>query len=620
MLNLINWMGYLMFLTISAQKYIRKGYDAYLAYMLDSKVFESKIKSVSVVCEFPDVFPKELHRLPPVREVEFSIDLVLETTPISIAPYRMAPMELKELKAQQLNKFTIKNKFHCLLQVKDLDVPITTFRTRYEHYEFLVMPFELTNAPAIFMNLMNRIFRPYLVRFVLVFIDDILIYSRDENEHTDHFRIVLQTLREKQLYAKFMYVEAIRVDPNKISAIVNWKPLKNVSEVRSFLGLAAYYQSDASLNGSGCVLMQEGKVIAYASRQLKPHKRNYSIHDLELAAIIFALKTWRHYLFGKNCHIFTDHKNLNLRQRRWLELLKDCDPFIDYHPGKANVVVDTLSRKSLFALREMNPGYHYQRMICEAQKDDDELQAKRVQCELGSDSKFQISSNDRICVSKNSNFVQKILNEAHNGTMSIHPDSNKMYNDLKKMSWWPGMKRYIVEYVTKCLICQQVKAEHQLPSGLLQLVTIPEWKWEIITMDFVSGLPLSLKKIDAIWVIIDRLTKSADFISIRMDFSLDRLAELYVSEIFRLHGVPVSIISDRNPRFTSQFWSKYQEALGTQLHFSTTFQPQTDGQSEHIIQNLEYMLRCCILEFEGNWEKYLPLVEFAYNNSYHFSI
>ncbi|KAA3473615.1 DNA/RNA polymerases superfamily protein [Gossypium australe] len=212
---------------ISAQKYIRKGYDAYLAYVLDTKVSESKTQSAPVVCELSDVFPKELLGLPPVREVEFSIDLITGTTLISISPYRMAPTELKELKAQlqelidrgflrpyfspwgaPLKGVTVFSKIdlhsgYYQLRVKESDVPKIAFRTRYDHYEFLVMPFGLTNAPVVFMDLMNRIFRPYLDRFVVVFIDDILVYSQDESEHADHLRIVLQTLREKQLYAKF---------------------------------------------------------------------------------------------------------------------------------------------------------------------------------------------------------------------------------------------------------------------------------------------------------------------------------------------------------------------------------------------------------------------------------
>ncbi|KAG8474923.1 hypothetical protein CXB51_031618 [Gossypium anomalum] len=741
-----------------AQKCVRKGCETYLAYVLDDKELEKKPESVPVICEYPDVFPEELPGLPPVREVEFGIELVPGTTPISIAPYRMAPIELKELKAQlqeltdkgfarpsfspwgapvlfvkkkdgtmrlcidyrQLNKVTIKNKYplpriddlfdqlkgasvfskidlrlgYYQLRVRDSDIPKTTFRTRYGHYEFLVMPFGLTNAPAVFMDLMNRIFRQYLDRFVVVFIDDILVYSRDETEHAEHLRLVLRILRDKQLYAKFSKCEfwlrevsflghvvsasGIRVDPNKISAILNWKPPRNITEVRSFLGLAGYYRrfvkgfsmiatpmtkllqkevkfewtekcqksfdqlktylteapvlvqpesgkefviySDASLLGLGCVLMQEGRVIAYASRQLKPHEKNYPTHDLELAAI----------------------RELNLRQRRWLELLKDYELVIDYHPGKANVVADALSRKSLFALRAMNvhlsilpnnvfvaelkakPLLIHQ--IREAQKIDEELAAKRAECVPNTELEFQLDEDDclrfrsRLCVPRNAELISTILNEAHCSRMSLHPGSTKMYNDLRRQFWWHGMKRDISDFVSKCLICQQVKAEHQAPTGLLQPIMIPEWKWDRVTMDFVTGLPLSTSKKDVIWVVVDRLTKSTHFIPVRTDFSLDKLAELYVSQIVRLHGVPISIVSDRDPRFTSRFWKKLQEALGTKLHFSTAFHPQTDGQSERIIQILEDMLRCCVLEFGGSWEWYLPLIEFAYNNSFQSSI
>ncbi|KAK5777176.1 hypothetical protein PVK06_045143 [Gossypium arboreum] len=384
--------------------------------------------------------------------------------------------------------------------------------------------------------------------------------------------------------------------------------------------------------------MQEGKVVAYASRQLKPHERNYPTHDLELAAVVFTLKIWRHYLYGEKCRVYTDHKSLkylmsqkdlNLRQRRWLELLKDYELVIDYHPGKANVVADALSRKLLFALRVMNTQLKvsndgsilaelrakpmFLQEISETQKNDQDLLAKRKQCEADTGSDFRIGSDgclmfkDRICVPKNEELIQKILQEAHSGYFSIHPGSTKMYNDLKKMYWWNGMKRDISEFVSKCLICQQVKAEHQVPSGLLQPIMVPEWKWDRITMDFVSGLPLTPGKKDAIWVIVDRLTKSAHFIPVRTNYSLNKLAELYIKEIVRLHGIPLSIISDRDPRFTSRFWQKLQDALGTKLNFSTAFHPQTDGQSERVIQILEDMLRCCVLEFQGSWERYLPL-------------
>ncbi|KAA3466817.1 DNA/RNA polymerases superfamily protein [Gossypium australe] len=182
------------------------------------------------------------------------------------------------------------------------------------------------------------------------------------------------------------------------------------------------------------------------------------------------------------------------------------------------------------------------------------------------------------------------------------------------------MKKVVSEFVSRCLICQRVKVEHQVPSGLLQPITIPEWKWDRITMDVATGLPSTLSKKDAVWVVVDSLTKSAHFIPVRVDYSLDKLANLYVSEIVRLHGVPLSIISDRDLRFTSRFWKRLQEALGTKLSFSTSFHPQTDGKSERLIQVLEDMLWCCVLEFQGSWEKFLPLVEFAYNNSFQSSL
>ncbi|KAA3469711.1 Transposon Ty3-G Gag-Pol polyprotein [Gossypium australe] len=439
------------YIVLKSQKYVRKGYDAFLAYVLDTNVPESKIQSVPVVCEFPDVFPEELPGLPPEREVKFSIDLVLRTTPISIAPYKMAPTELKEWKQKdvslrlcidyrKLNKVTIKNKYplpriddlfdqlkcatvfskidlyssYYQLRVKEFDVPKTTFRTRYGHYELFVIPLDLTSAPAVFMDLMNRIFSPYLDRSVVVFTDDIFVYSRDENEDAEHLEIC-----------------------------------------------------------------------------------------------------------------------------RWLELLKDFDLVIDYHLRKANVVVDALIRKSLYDLREMNTRLSL--------SDDSSILAKLKARPM---------------------FYSKFL-KPRKLIASCRQDAYKV-NRLQTQN-------FISELMVVCYseAEYQVKAEHQLPSGLLQPVTIPEWKWERITMDSVSGLPLSSKKKDAIWIV-------------------------------GLHRVPVSIISDRDPRFTYRFWSKLQEALGTQLHFSTAFHPQTDGQSEWVIQILEDMLRCCVLEFKVSpWKKVL---------------
>jgi hypothetical protein len=195
-----------------------------------------------------------------------------------------------------------------------------------------------------------------------------------------------------------------------------------------------------------------------------------------------------------------------------------------------------------------------------------------------------------------------------------------MYNDLKEFYWWPNMKKQIADFVASCPVCQQVKVEHQKPAWPLQPLLIPQWKWKDITMDFVSRLPRGKKGNDAIWVIVDRLTKSALFLPMKMTDPIDKLARLYVNEVVRLHGVPLSIVSDRDPRFTSRLWPSIHRALGSKLNMSTAFHPQTDGQSERTIQTLKDLLRACAMEFGGNWEDHLPLVEFTYNNSYQATI
>ncbi|KAK8510296.1 hypothetical protein V6N12_073367 [Hibiscus sabdariffa] len=774
---------------LEAQRLMDNGCQAYLAYVMNPNMGEARPRDIRTVCDFPEVFPEELSGLPPDREVEFVIETHADAAPVSISPYRMAPKELKELKTQlqelldrgfirpstspwgapvlfvkkkdeslrmcidyrQLNKMTVKNKYplpriddlfdqlrgasvfskidlrsgYYQLKVREQDVLKTVFRTRYGHYEFLVMPFGLTNAPAAFMDLMNRVFHEYLDQLLVVFIDDILVYSRTEEDHDRHLRLVLQTLLENQLYAKLskcefwirevvflghvVSSEGIRVDPKKVEAVVNWKQPKSVTEIRSFLGLAGYYRrfvsgfskvatpltkllqkgvkyewsdarrqafeklkealtnapvliqpvsgkefvvySDALYVGLGCVLMQEGRVVAYASRQLKTHEKNYPTHDIELAAVVFALKIWRHYLYGERCTVYTDHKSLkylmtqkelNLRQHRWLELLKDYDLSIEYHPGKANVVADALSRKVAVELRAMFARLSISRdgglvaelqvkptliqLIREKQLQDSAMAAYVQDIAEGKPTKFRFSDEgilcfkDRIVVPDNCELRRTILTEAHSSPFSMHPGSTKMYRDLKDEYYWVGLKKDVAEFVSKCMVCQRVKAEHQFPSRLLQPLKIPEWKWERITMDFVTGLPLTPSKKNSVWVIVDRFTKCAHFLPVHTTDTADKLAELYIREIVRLHGVPKSIVSDRDSKFTARFWDCLHTALGSQLNFSTSYHPQTDGQSERVIQVLEDMLRCCIIDFQGSWEKQLPLVEFAYNNSYQVSI
>ncbi|GJR82011.1 putative reverse transcriptase domain-containing protein [Tanacetum coccineum] len=427
---------------------------------VEDKSKKKRLEDVPIVRDFPDVSPEDLPGLPPTRQVEFQIDLVPGAAPVARAPYRLAPSEMKELSEQlkelsdkglirpssspwgapvlfvkkkdgsfrmcidyrELNKLTVKNRYplpriddlfdqlqgssvyskidlrsgYHQLRVREEDIPKTAFRTRYGHYEFQVMPFGLTNAPAVFMDLMNRVCKPYLDKFVIVFIDDILIYSKNKKEHEEHLKIILELLKKEELYAKFSKCEfwipkvqflghvidseGIHVDPAKIESIKDWTSPKSPTEIRQFLGLAGYYRRfiegfskiakpmtkltqkkvkfewgdkqeaafqllkqklcsapilalpegsedfiaycDASKKGLGAVLMQREKVISYASRQLKIHEKNYTTHDLELGAVVFALKIWRHYLYGTKC--------------------TGVQPITR---GKANVVADALSRK-----------------------------------------------------------------------------------------------------------------------------------------------------------------------------------------------------------------------------------------------------------------------------------
>ena len=223
-------------------------------------------------------------------------------------------------------------------------------------------------------------------------------------------------------------------------------------------------------------------------------------------------------------------------------------------------------------------------------------------------------------VPQSTDLREEILREFHCSRFAVHPGGTKMYQDLRRKYYWSGMKRHVTNFVRWCLTCQQVNAEHQRPAGLLQPIEIVEWKWEHITMGFVTHLPYTSRKHDAVWVIADRLTKSTHFLAVRMTFTLEEFCKLYIREIVRLHGVLVSIVSDRDTRFMAQFWKSIQKAMGTQLSMSTSFHPQTDGQSERTIQILEDMLRACVLDLKGSWEEHLPLVEFTYNNSYQASI
>ncbi|GJU93563.1 putative nucleotidyltransferase, ribonuclease H, partial [Tanacetum coccineum] len=470
------------------------------------------------------------------------------------------------------------------LRVREEDIPKTAFITRYGHYEFQVMPFGLTNAPAVFIDLMNRVCKPYLDKFVIVFIDDILIYLKNKQEHEEHLKLILEFLKREELYAKFSKCEfwipkvqflghvidseGIHVDPAKIEYIKDWASPKSPTEIRHFLGLVGYYRRfierfskiakpmtkltqkkvkfvwgdkqeaafqllkkklcsapilalpkgskdfiaycDASKKGLGAVLMQREKVIAYASHQLKIHEKNYTTHDLELEAVVFALK-----------------------------ILEALSVWNQVHGEGFN-------HEGVRASQSLTIGLDLPKQILNAQ-----TEARKA-----------VRTEDRSC------WRQELVT---------------CYGDLRTMICRiPQVKNTYAS----------VKAEHQRPLGLLVQPKIPKRKWDNITMDFVTKLPKTSQGYGTIWVIVDRLTKSIIFTPMRDSDPMDKLARIYLKE----------------------------NALGTNLDMSTVYHPQTDGQSERTIQTLEDMLRACAIDFGKGWVNQLPLVEFSYNNSYHASI
>nr|GEX62271.1 putative reverse transcriptase domain-containing protein [Tanacetum cinerariifolium] len=478
-----------------AQEYLSKGCNVFLAHVTTKEAKDKsegkRLEDVSIVRDFPEVFPEDLAGISPARQVEFQIDLVLGAAPVARAPYRLAPSKMKEL-AEQLqelsekgfirpisspwgasnrypltriddlfnelqgssvySKINLQSGYH-LLRVCEEDIPKTAFRTRYGHYEFQVMPFGLSNVPVVFMDLMNRVCKPYLDKFVIVFIDDILIYSKNKEEHEEHLKLILELLKKEELYAKFSKCEFwipqvqflghvinskdILVDPAKIESIKDWASPKSSTKIHQFLGLGGYY-------------------------------------------------------------------------RRFIE-------------GFSKIA------KSMTKLTQKNE-------ILEAQ------------------------------------------------TEALKPE-NLSAEDVR------GMLR-------KDLPKEKLEPQHQKPFGLLVQPEIPKWKWGKITMDFITKLPKTTNGYDIIWVIVDHLTKSAHFLPMRENDPMKKLMKLYMKEVVTQHGVPVSIISDRDSRFMSLFWQELHKALGTRLDMSTAYHPETDDQSERTIQTLKDMLRTCVIGFE----------------------
>ncbi len=726
---------------------------------------------------FRDSLPKEL---PPRRELDHRIELVPGSAPPNRATYRMSPKELDELRKQlndlvehgfiqpskspfgapvlfvkkkdgsmrmcvdyrALNKITIKNKYplpridelfdrlrgakwfssidlysgYHQVRIHPEDVPKTAFRTRYGHYEFCVLPFGLTNAPATFMNLMNDVLRPHLDSSVVVFIDDILIYSKTKEEHDKHVRQVLDLLRQHKLYAKRskckMYRQSveflghvvsergIEMDPSKVQAVSEWPVPGSAKDIRCFLGLAGYYRrfirgfsaiaapisellkeehkfewtaqqqqsfdqlkqalttgpvlilpdpdlpyvvcTDASGIAVGACLCQDQgqglQPIAYYSKKLSAAERNYPTHEQEQLAIILALREWRHYLDGSRFRIVvqTDHAplkhldtqpNLSKRQIRWMQHMAEFDYEIEYTPGKGNVVADALSRRadhgaeaavsSVAAvseckvtdlMQEIKQAYATDAACVRILKGDD----RRVQFRVDDG---VIYKSNRVYVPKQQSIKTRILYECHDAPTSGHVGVHRTTELVSRRFYWPGLHDEVHAYVTSCVACQSNKPSSRMPAGLLQPLPIPSEKGESVSMDFITQLPRTTSGYDAILVCVDRLSKQKQFIATHTNVSAPECAALFFREWVRHHGVPASIVSDRDVRFTSNFWRALWSMLGTQLKMSTAYHPQTDGQTERDNRTLEEMLRAYVNYHQSDWDQHLVAAEIACNNA-----
>ncbi|GJR67126.1 putative reverse transcriptase domain-containing protein [Tanacetum coccineum] len=511
-----------------------------------------------------EVFPEDLPGLPPARQVEFRIDLVPGAAPVARAPYRLAPVEMQEL-STQLQELSNRG---------------------------FIRPSSSPWGAPVFLS------RRKMVLFGCV-------STTSRKEHKGHLKLILKLLKEEELYAKFSKCEfwlskvqflghvidseGIYVDPAKIEAIKDWASPKTPTDIRQFLGLAGYYRRfikgfskiarPMTKLTQKSVMFDWGEKAKAAFQLLKQklysasilalpegsenfvvHEKNYTTYDLELGAIVFVLKVWRHYLYATKCVVFTDHKSLqhilnqkelNMRQRRWLELLSDYDCEIQYHPGKANVVADALSRK------ERSKPLRVQALVMT-------IGLNLPKHILSAQSKAR----------KEENFINEDL---HGMINKLEPRADGTLC-LNERSWILcfGEKAKIATYVSKCLTCAKPKTSTDQ---------------------------------DTIWVIIDHLTKSAHLLPMREDDTLEKLTRLYLKEVVSKHGVPVLIISDRDGKLTSHFWKSLNKALGTRLDMSIAYHPETDGQSERTIQTLKDMLHACVLDFGKGWDKHLPLAE-----------
>ncbi|KAM1132447.1 hypothetical protein FF1_046837 [Malus domestica] len=619
--------------------------------------------------------------------------------------------------ATYFSKLDLRSGYHQIL-MQPADVEKTAFKTHAGHYEFLVMPFGLTNAPATFQQLMNDIFRPLLRKCVLVFFDDILIYSHSWADHMSHLLAVFQILQQHRLFLKkskcsfgqqcveylghIVSREGVAADPSKLQAIRDWPIPKTLKELRGFLGLTGYYRKfiagygqicqplyqltkkdkfywtqeatetfnqlkdimtsppvlalpdfskafelecDASGNGIGAVLQQGGRPIAFTSQALGPKNQSLSTYERELIAIVYAVKKWHSYLQGRHFTIKTDHCSLKYFlsqkanthfQQKWVSKLLGYDYEIQFRSGSDNHVADALSRVHGSPLLpecaaisyphfgwfdELRQYNEHDSWIQSKAKEYFQAQETNATTPTSSNYSFQngfLRYKARILLSPSSPWRTKLIEAYHSIPAAGHQGVIKTYHKLKKDFYWPSMKNDVKLFVSECHICQQHKYETVAPPGKLMPLPIPERIWADISMDFIVGLP-NCKGKTVIMVVVDRLSKYSHFVPMAHPYTAASVAQLFLEHIFKLHGMPNSIVSDRDPIFISAFWKELFKLHNAKLCMSSGYHPQTDGQTEVMNRCLETYLRCFVGGQPKKWVQWLSWAEWCFNTSYHTS-
>lgn len=616
--------------------------------------------------------------------------------------------------ARIFSKLDLRSGYHQIRMAEE-DIPKTAFKTHMGHYEYQVMPFGLTNAPATFQSLMNQVLAPFLRKFVLVFFDDILIYSKTREEHIKHINAVLQVMEKNQLVVRLkkcafglssvaylghvISSDGVATDPSKISDIMNRKEPKNVTEVREFLGMTGYYrrfikgyglicrplhdmlkkggfnwglaqseaftelkgklctspvlalpnfeqpfviEADACEVGIGAVLMQAGRPIAYYSKALGPKAAAQSIYEKEAMAILEALKRWRHYVLGGELVIKTDQQSLkymmNQRlvegiQHKLLLKLMEYNYTIEYKAGRENLVADALSRspKNKEEVTELCAAIAVvvPEWILDIKRSyEEDVQAHKLLSLIGTagdpegEYKFEagiMKYKGRIYVGETGEIRGQLIQAFHSSTFGGHSGIRATYQRIKKLFYWPGLKKGVENHIRNCPVCHVTKSEHVHIPGLLNPLEVPDMAWTHISMDFVEGLPKSKGK-DVILVVEDRLTKYAHFIALSHPYTVEEVVQVFMDNIHKLHGMPIAIVTDRDRVFTSTFFQEVFKSQKVQLRFSTAYHPQTDGQTERVNQCLESYLRCMTFQEPQNWCSWIALAEWWYNTTYHTAI